>query len=49
MSSTVARLLVLFLGLLIDLAAFGVTRLAGGSCSPFTHTPCVRVLFLGNS
>jgi len=49
MSSTVARLLVLFLGLLIGLAAFGVTRLAGGSCSPFARTPCVRVLFLGNS
>jgi hypothetical protein len=49
MSGTVARLLVLFLALLIGLAAFGVTRLAGGSCSPFTQTPCVRVLFLGNS
>jgi hypothetical protein len=49
MNRTAGRLLVLCVGLLIALGAFGVARLAGASCSPFTHAPCVRVLFLGNS
>src|SRR5664279_2557994 len=49
MNRTVGRLLVLCVGILIALGAFGVARLAGASCSPFTRAPCVRVLFLGNS
>jgi len=49
MNRTVWRLLVLCLGVLIGLGAFGLTRLAEASCSPFASTPCVRVLFLGNS
>ena len=49
MNRSVGRLLVLCVGILIALGAFGVARLAGASCSPFTHAPCTRVLFLGNS
>ncbi len=49
MNRTVWRLFVLCLGALIGLGAFGLTRLADAACSPFVRTPCVRVLFLGNS
>jgi hypothetical protein len=49
MNRSVGRLLVLCVGILIALGAFGVARLAGASCSPFTHAPSTRVLFLGNS
>jgi hypothetical protein len=49
MSRAVPRLLVLCLGVSIGLGAFGATRLAGASCGPIASTPCVRVLFLGNS
>lgn len=49
MNRSVGRLLVLCVGILIALGAFGVARLASASCSPFTRAPCIRVLFLGNS
>jgi len=42
-------LLVLGLGGVVGLGAFGVAHLTEASCSPFTRTACVRVLFLGNS
>jgi hypothetical protein len=48
-SRTAGLLLALCVALLIGLGAFGVARLADTSCSPFARTPCVRVLFLGNS
>jgi hypothetical protein len=40
---------VVCLGILVALGAFGLARLAGSSCTPLSRTPCVRVLFLGNS
>ena len=49
MNRAVSRLLVLCLGILIGLGAFGAWRLADASCGPLARTPCVRVLFLGNS
>jgi len=49
MNRTVSRLLLLCLGILLALGAFGLVRAAGASCSPLASTPCVRVLFLGNS
>jgi len=49
MRRTSALLLGLCLGLLLCLGAFGVARLADASCSPLARSPCVRVLFLGDS
>lgn len=49
MSRAVSRLLVLCVGVSIGLGAFGATRLAAAPCGPLQPTPCVRVLFLGNS
>jgi len=49
MSRTAGLLLTLCVALLVGLGAFGVARLADASCSPFARSPCVRVLFLGNS
>jgi hypothetical protein len=40
---------VVCVGILVALGAFGLVRLAGSSCAPLSRTPCVRVLFLGNS
>ena len=41
--------LVLGLGVVVGLGAFGAVQLSEASCSRFARTPCVRVLFLGNS
>ena len=49
MNRITSRLLVLGLGALVALGVFGAIRFAGSACSPFSRTPCVRVLFLGNS
>jgi hypothetical protein len=49
MNRTLSRLLVLCLGVLLVLGAFGLARLADAPCSPLARTPCIRVLFLGNS
>ncbi len=49
MNRTASRLLLLCLGILLALGAFGLARAAGASCSPLASSPCVRVLFLGNS
>jgi hypothetical protein len=44
-----ALLLVAGLGTVAWLGIFGLAGLIETSCSPFARTPCVRVLFLGNS
>jgi len=44
-----ARLLTGGLAVVVVLAAFAAVRVAGGGCAPFAGTPCVRVLFIGNS
>ena len=49
MRRSVAIPLVLGLGIVVGLGAFGAARLLEASCGPFARTPCVRVLFLGNS
>jgi hypothetical protein len=49
MSRRVARPFAFCLGVLVGLGALGAMRLADASCSPFASSPCVRVLFLGNS
>jgi hypothetical protein len=49
MNRSVSRLLLPCLGILLALGAFGLARVAGASCSPLASSPCVRVLFLGNS
>jgi len=49
MRRSVSLLLVLGLGAVVGLGTFGVAHLTEASCSPSIHTPCVRVLFLGNS
>lgn len=49
MNRWAARLLAVCLGLLVGLGVFGAARLADATCSLFSRTPCVRVLFLGNS
>ncbi len=49
MNRIAARLLVLVLGVLVAVGAFGAVRLANTACNPFSRTACVRVLFLGNS
>jgi hypothetical protein len=49
MNRIASRLLVLCLGILIGIGIFGAVRFASSSCNPFVRTPCVRVLFLGNS
>ena len=49
MRRSVLRLIILCLGVLLALGAVGLARLAESPCSPLSRTPCVRVLFLGNS
>jgi len=49
MNRSPSRLLVVSVVVLIGLGAFGIVRAAEASCRPFARTPCVRVLFLGNS
>jgi hypothetical protein len=49
MNRIVPRLLVVCLGILVAFGVFGAVRLVSASCSPFSRSPCVRVLFLGNS
>jgi hypothetical protein len=46
---SLARVLVVGLVVVLGLGAFGVSRWLGGSCNPLSGSPCVRVLFLGNS
>jgi hypothetical protein len=48
MNRTVWRLLVLCLGVLIGLGAFGLTRLAEASCSPFASTPLLAASLYGH-
>lgn len=43
------RLVIVALAVALALGLFAATRLAAAGCSPFVGTPCVRVLFLGNS
>lgn len=45
----VPHLLVLCLGIIVALGVFGAVRAVSSGCSPFSRTPCVRILFLGNS
>ena len=49
MHRIVPRLLVVCLGILVGLGVFGAVRYLGSTCNPLDRTPCVRVLFLGNS
>ena len=42
-------LLGLCLVVIVGLGALGAARLASVACGPFARSPCVRVLFLGNS
>src|ERR1700690_4637148 len=45
----VPHLLVLCLGVLVALGVFGAVRAVTSGCSPLARSPCVRVLFIGNS
>ena len=49
MNRIVSRLLLVCLGVLLVLGAFGLARLADAPCGPLSRSACVRVLFLGNS
>jgi hypothetical protein len=49
MNRIASRLVLVCLGVLLVLGGFGLARLAESPCSPLSRTPCVRVLFLGNS
>lgn len=49
MSRSVAHLLGLCLAVVVGLGALGAALLANDACGPFARSPCVRVLFLGNS
>lgn len=49
MNRIVPRLLAVCLAILIGLGVFGAVQFASTSCNPFAQSPCVRVLFLGNS
>jgi hypothetical protein len=45
----VPHLLVLCLGIVVALGVFGAVRAVSAGCNPLSRTPCVRILFLGNS
>jgi hypothetical protein len=45
----VPHLLVLCLGIIVALGVFGAVRAVSSGCNPLSHSPCVRILFLGNS
>ena len=45
----VPRLLVACLGILVALGILGAARVIGAGCNPLSRSPCVRVLFIGNS
>jgi hypothetical protein len=49
MNRIASRLVLVCLGVLLVLGGFGLARLAESPCGPLSRTPCVRVLFLGNS
>src|SRR5260221_13941996 len=49
MNSRMTRLLALGLVAFIGLGALTAARLVGTSCGPLARSPCVRVLFIGNS
>jgi hypothetical protein len=43
------HLLVLCLGIIVALGVFGAVRAVSSGCNPLSRSPCVRILFLGNS
>ncbi|HLY12895.1 MAG TPA: hypothetical protein VKR24_00980 [Candidatus Limnocylindrales bacterium] len=45
----VPHLLVLCLGVLVALGAFGLVRAVSSGCNPLSRSTCVRILFVGNS